>query len=533
MPPQPQTLDLNEQFTRAYELMENSRQNLFITGKAGTGKSTLLQYFRSRTRKNVVVLAPTGVAAVNVRGQTIHSFFGFKPDITPEAISSIRIRKAKKNMYRKIAALVIDEISMVRADLLDCVDAFLKLHGPDKNSSFGGVQMILIGDLYQLPPVVGKEEKILFGEKSGGSGKTMYSSPYFFDAKALENFPAELIELEKIYRQKDHDFIGLLNAVRNNSVTEKHLEILNKRVIPGFKSAQDELYIHLTTTNDLADQINRQRLDALKGREYHYDAQFNGDFDGKSLPTQEELDLKVGAQVMLLNNDQAGRWINGTIGKIIDVQENPESLDVIEVELPQGEKVDVTPFTWEMFRFFYNKETDALDSETVGSFTQYPLKLAWAVTIHKSQGKTFSKIIVDIGRGTFSHGQVYVALSRCTSLEGLVLSKPILKKHIFMDWRIVQFMTEYQWRRAEVSCSFEEKKKILEQAIENEKTVDIVYLKADGEKTRRTLGPRAVGEMEYLGKTYLGVEAYCFERKEVRAFRVDRILEIKESGSGR
>ncbi len=529
MPPQPQNLDLNEQFIRAYEMTENSRQNLFITGKAGTGKSTLLQYFRSRTRKNVVVLAPTGVAAVNVRGQTIHSFFSFKPDITPESVDSIRIRKAKKNMYRKMETLVIDEISMVRADLLDCVDAFLKLHGPDKNSSFGGVQMILIGDLYQLPPVVGKEEKAVFGEKSGGNGKTIYRSPYFFDAKVLENFPMDLIELEKIYRQKDNDFIGLLNAVRNNSVTDKHLEILNKRVIPDFKSSNDELYIHLTTTNDLADQVNRQRLDALKGRTHHYEGDLSGDFEGKSLPTQEELDLKVGAQVMLLNNDPAGRWINGTIGKIVDVEENSESMDVIQVELPQKERVEVTPFTWEMFRFFYNEKTDHLDSETVGSFTQYPLKLAWAVTIHKAQGKTFSKIIVDIGRGTFSHGQVYVALSRCTSLDGLILSKSILKKHIFMDWRIVKFMTAYQWRRAEAGCSLEEKKKILAQAIENEKTVDIVYLKADGEKTRRTIGPRAVGEMEYLGKTYLGVEAYCFERKEIRAFRVDRILEIKET----
>lgn len=518
MSPQSQKLELNEQFVRAYELMERSRQNLFLTGRAGTGKSTLLQYFRSRTRKSLVVLAPTGVAAVNVRGQTIHSFFGFKPDITPEAVASIRVRKGKKNLYRKLRTLVIDEVSMVRADLLDCVDAFLRLHGPDKNSFFGGVQMILIGDLYQLPPVVGKEEKIVFGEKAGGNGKTIYRSPYFFDAKVFENFPAELIELEKIYRQKDHDFIGLLNAVRNNSVTDKHLEILNKRVIPGFKSAQDELTIHLTTTNDLADQVNRERLDGLKGRTYHYDAEINGDFDGKSLPTQEELDLKVGAQVMLLNNDPADRWINGTIGKIVGVEENSGSMDVIEVELQQGERVEVTPFTWEMFRFFYNEETDHLDSETVGSFTQYPLKLAWAVTIHKSQGKTFPKIIVDIGRGTFSHGQVYVALSRCTSLEGIILSKPILKKHIFMDWRIVQFMTDYQWRRTEEKFS-----------LENEKKVDIVYLKADGEKTKRTIGPRAVSEMKYLGKNYLGVEAYCFERQEIRAFRVDRILEIKES----
>ncbi len=530
----PQNLDFNEQFVRAYDLMEHSRQNLFITGKAGTGKSTLLQYFRSRTRKNVVVLAPTGVAAVNVRGQTIHSFFGFKPDITPAGVRSVRVRKSKKNMYQKLEAIVIDEVSMVRADLLDCVDAFLRLHGPRKNFPFGGVQMIFIGDLYQLPPVVGAGERAVFGRKTGGNGKTMYPSPYFFDAKALEDLPAgrqglpaELIELEKIYRQKDDDFIGLLNAVRNNSVTGEHLETLNKRFMPGFKPDEGELYIHLTTTNDLADQINGERLDGLKAKAYRYEGSLSGDFDAKSLPTQEVLDLKVSAQVMLLNNDLSGRWINGSIGKIIGIDKNSNDRDTIHVELSEGEIVEVAPYTWEMFRFFYNEESGALDSESIGSFTQYPLRLAWAVTIHKSQGKTFPKIIVDIGRGTFSHGQVYVALSRCTTLEGIVLKKPILKKHIFMDWRIVQFMTNWQYRRAERQFPLEEKKKILEQAIENEKPVEIVYLKANDEKTRRTIGPRAVGEMEYLGKTYLGVEAYCFQRKDIRVFRLDRILEIK------
>jgi len=526
----PHNLDFNEQFTRAYDLMERSRRNIFLTGRAGTGKSTLLQYFRGRTRKNVAVLAPTGVAAVNVKGQTIHSFFNFKPDITPEGVRSVRIGKAKKNMYQKLETVVIDEVSMVRADLLDCVDAFLRVHGPQKGSAFGGVQMILIGDLYQLPPVVGPAERAVFGGKAGGNGGAMYRSPYFFDAKVIEHLGTEPVELEKIYRQKDGDFIGLLNAVRNNSVTEQHLEALNKRFIPGFKPPDNDFYIHLTTTNALADQINRERLGALKGKTHHYEGTLNGDFDAKSLPTQEELDLKTGSQVMLLNNDRAGRWINGTLGKIVDVQEDSDGADVIHVELAEGGgTVEVTPFTWEMFRFFYNEDADRLDSETIGSFTQYPLRLAWAVTIHKSQGKTFCKVIVDIGGGTFSHGQVYVALSRCTSLEGIVLKKPILKKHIFMDRRIVQFMTGWQYRRAEADLPLDEKKRILEQAIENEKAVEIVYLKASDEKTRRTIGPRVVGEMEYQGKTYLGVEAYCFERKDIRVFRVDRILEIRES----
>ncbi len=564
-----ETLDFNEQFTRAYDLMEKSPRNLFITGRAGTGKSTLLQYFRAHTRKSVVVLAPTGVAAVNVRGQTIHSFFGFKPDITPEGARAIRVRKAKKNLYRKLQAVVIDEISMVRADLLDCVDVFLRLHGPDKSLAFGGIQMIFIGDLYQLSPVVASGEKAVFGKKMDGDSGTMYQSPYFFDARVFaptpechlrkdaeeghsgsgfrppeerrkdneaaaavrpQRFMMELIELEKIYRQKDQDFIALLNAIRNNSVTEQHLDVLNKRCLPAFRPEEKEFYIHLTTTNAMADEINRERLSGLKGKAHRYEGTLSGGFDIKSLPTQEILDLKIGAQVMLLNNDSRERWINGTIGKIFAVEKVSGGPDIVRVELPEGGIVEVTSFTWEMFRFFYNEETGALDSETAGSFTQYPLRLAWAVTIHKAQGKTFPKVIVDIGRGTFSHGQVYVALSRAVTLEGLVLKKPILKKHIWMDRRVVRFMTEYQYRRAEEKCPLEEKRKILEQAIEDGAAVDILYLRANDEKTKRVIRPRAVGEMEYNGKTYLGVEAYCFERKENRIFRVDRILEMKAAG---
>jgi len=448
----PQTLDLNEHFTRAYDLMEKSRKNLFITGKAGTGKSTLLQYFRAQTRKNVVVLAPTGVAAVNVRGQTIHSFFSFKPDITPEGTRLIRVSKSKKITYQNLETVIIDEVSMVRADLLDCVDTFLRLHGPDRDSLFGGVQMIFIGDLYQLPPVVTSLQRAVFTERAEGSGKTMYRSPYFFDANVFERFQVEFIELEKIYRQNDDHFIGLLNAVRSNLLTGQYLEALNKRLIPDFKPDQNDFYIHLTTTNDLADQINREQLNALKGQTYCYHGELNGDFDRKGLPTQETLDLKIGSQVMLLNNDPQGRWINGTIGKISTVEKNSDDSDIIRVELPQGSVVEVIPFTWEMYRFFYNEEAGVLDSESIGSFTQYPLRLAWAITIHKSQGKTFEKVIIDIGRGTFSHGQIYVALSRCTSLEGVVLKKPILKKHIFMDRRIVRFMTEYQNHRAKEPC---------------------------------------------------------------------------------
>jgi ATP-dependent DNA helicase PIF1 len=422
-------LDFNGRFKEAYDLLEHSHKNVFITGKAGTGKSTLLKYFRDNTRKNVVALAPTGVAAVNVKGQTIHSFFRFKPDITPDSVRSIRIRKSKREIYEKIDALVIDEISMVRADLLDCVDGFLRLHGKEKNSPFGGIQIIFFGDLFQLPPVVTAPEQVIFTE--------VYTSPYFFAAKSFEHLDVHFIELDKIYRQKEEDFVRLLSSIRNKSATDEHLEILNKRYIPNFRPNRDDFYIFLTTTNILADRINQDQLRELETDACHYEGQRTGQFNLKNLPTQESLDLKVGAQVMLLNNDPAGRWINGSIGKIISFLEDCET---IIVELSEGQRVEVTPYTWEMFQYFYNEETAMLDSESIGSFRQFPLRLAWAVTIHKSQGKTFSKVVLDIGNGTFSHGQTYVALSRCTNIQGLVLKKPIRQKHILLDSRVVAFM---------------------------------------------------------------------------------------------
>jgi len=430
-------LEFNQDFAKAYDSLENTPRNLFITGKAGTGKSTLLEYFRDHTSKNVVVLAPTGVAAVNIKGQTIHSFFRFKPDITPDNVYAINIRRAQKALYRKVAVIIIDEISMVRADLLDCIDTFLRLHGPKPNTAFGGVQMIFIGDLYQLPPVVTRHEQDLF--------RNLYNSPFFFDSKVYQELNADgqhpgqfqYLELKKIYRQKEEEFIRLLGVIRNRSATQMHLQELNQRYLPHFKPQQDDLYIYLTTTNALADQVNKEKLDGLDTRSYFYEGVLTGEFDRKSLPTHSRLELKIGAQVMMLNNDTNGRWINGSIGTIVEITPDGK---LVRVELALGNVVDVTMFEWEMFRFFYNEETESLESESVGSFMQYPLRLSWAITIHKSQGKTFDKVILDIGYGTFAHGQTYVALSRCTSFEGLVLRKPILRKHILLDDSVVNFM---------------------------------------------------------------------------------------------
>lgn len=429
-------LDFNQQFAEAYDLLENSQRNIFVTGKAGTGKSTLLQYFREHTTKNVVVLAPTGVAAVNVKGQTVHSFFRFKPNITLEKVPTLKIKKADRELYRNMDAVIIDEVSMVRADLLDCVDAFLRLYGRDKKKVFGGVQMIFMGDLYQLPPVVNREEQDIF--------RGVYASPYFFDSKVFETLELACIDLSKIYRQTDDVFIELLNAIRTKCVAETQMRTLNERYNPYFIPPEDDFYIYLTTTNALADGINENHLQKLETKAYRYVGAVEGKFESKTLPTHKCLDLKVGSQVMLLNNDPQGRWVNGSIGKITDIVEDLSATDLISIELEDGREVEVSPFKWEMFRFCFNKDTETIESEMVGAFSQYPLKLAWAVTIHKSQGKTFSKVVVDIGQGAFSHGQTYVALSRCTTLDGLVLRKPILRKHLILDRRVVDFMSRYQ-----------------------------------------------------------------------------------------
>lgn len=512
-------IELNDQFKQALDLCENTDKNVFITGKAGTGKSTLLDYFRNHTTKNIVVVAPTGVAAVNVRGQTIHSFFKFKPDITPDKVQKIKSGKAR-SIYRKLDAIVIDEISMVRADLLDCVDKFLRLNGQHSHQPFGGLQMIFIGDLYQLPPVVSGADRQLF--------QSHYQSPYFFDANVMAQFEIVLVELEKIYRQKDEHFIHLLNSIRNNSIDEEQLDSLNQRLNPHFQPKQDELYIHLTTTNNLADTINHEHLERSPEKAYRFTGDVLGAFDRQSFPTAVELVLKVDAQVMLLSNDHRGRWVNGTIGKIIQIAKPKGGKPtIITCQLETGEHVEIGPHTWEMFQFRYNGQTQKVESEIIGSFTQYPLRLAWALTIHKSQGKTFDKVIIDIGRGTFTHGHAYVALSRCRTLEGIVLKKPIAKKHIFMDWRVVKFLTHFQYQRSAKQLPTSEKVNIIEQAIDEGQSLEIVYLKNNDEKSRRIITPESVGQMEYLGKMYLGVSGFDSKRQESRTFRVDRILEMK------
>lgn len=513
------TIELNEEFIKSLHLLEHTTKNTFITGKAGTGKSTLLDYFRNTTKKKVVVLAPTGVAAVNVKGETIHSFFGFKSNVSLNKIKKIKSKKISA-IYRKIDIIIIDEISMVRADLLDCVDKFLKLNGKTPHLSFGGIQMVFIGDLYQLPPVVLNKEKNVFN--------SYYKSSYFFDAKAFKNLEIEFVELQKIYRQKDETFINILNSIRNNTVSEEYLEILNQRINHDFGIEELDYSVYLTPTNRLATEINHTQLNRIKSRLYTYEGRIKGEFDKKYLPADYELKVKEGSQVMLLNNDEYGRWINGTIAKVVEIEEETLEQDTILVKLPHGNIEKVIPYKWELFHFELNPKTQMLETNIIGHFIQYPLKLAWAITIHKSQGKTFDRVIIDISGGIFAYGQIYVALSRCTSLEGIVLTKPIKKKHIFIDYRIINFMTNYQYKISERDLPLKKKVWIINQAIEKDCRLKITYLKRNDEKSQRVIKPIKVDEMTYLEKPFWGMEAYCFKRKNKRTFRLDRILEINK-----
>ena len=505
-------IELNPEFQKALDLMENTTRNIFITGRAGTGKSTLLAYFCRHTRKLVAVLAPTGVAAVNVGGQTIHSFCGFKPDVTLHSIKKKRF-KPGQNIYKRVDTIIVDEVSMVRADLMDCVDRFLRLNGPDGALPFGGIQIILIGDLYQLPPVLGSKEREIF--------RLSYRTPYFFSSAILGDLELAFVELEKIYRQTDPAFIQLLNAIRNSTVTDDHLHLLNSRVQPDFDPSQGDFCISITTTNDLADRINEERLRKISGRERTVVGTIEGDFGREYLPTAEKLTFKIDAQVMLLNNDSKGRWVNGTIGRIVKFLKGKE---IIRIELENGEEVDVGPYAWQIFRL--TVKDDQLISEPVGSFSQYPFRLAFAVTVHKSQGKTFERVLLDIGRGVFAPGQVYVALSRCTSLGGLVLRKPIHKNHIMVDWQVTRFLTDRQCRMAAAALSREDKIHLLNQAIDADHDVTVIYLTAKDEKTKRVIRPVTVGEMSYKNHPFVGLKAYCHLRAEERVFNVDRILEI-------
>ncbi len=514
----PFTPELNAQFKDALAMMEETDNTMFITGRAGTGKSTLLSVFCSTTDKKPVVLAPTGVAALNVKGQTIHSFFNFYVDVTPQSILARKTKPRDAKLYKRLKTIVVDEVSMLRADMLDCMDVFLRLYGPHEGMPFGGVQMIFIGDLYQLPPVVRREEQPIF--------EGHYDTPYFFSAHVLRDNPPAIIELHKVYRQKEQRFIDLLNAIRNNSLCDVDLQRLNSRY--GLKEDHEKAgrFITLTTTNAKADEINTARLCALKGRLYRSKAVTQGEFDKEYFPTAPDLTYKVGAQVMMLNNDADRRWVNGSIGCIEAVEPDQEGDEYLVVRLADTKKrVEVRPHSWEVYRT--GLEQGLLVTVPVGTFTQYPFRLAWAITIHKSQGKTFDHVVIDIGSGTFAAGQMYVALSRCTSFDGIVLKTPVRARHIRTDYRIFDFLTRQAYQHSDIMMPLKEKMSFIEKVLKEKGRIEITYLKANDTQTTRIVIPLTVGEATYQGKAYQGMRAHCTKRDEPRMFRVDRILAMK------
>lgn len=423
-------IDLNSQFLSALNLMEESDTSLFITGRAGTGKSTLLTYFQKHTPQKVVILAPTGVAAVNIGGATIHSFFGFKPDITLEKAWALGAKTKKVNLYRALDAIVIDEISMVRADLLDCVDAFMR-RVCGMMAPFGGKRVIFFGDLYQLPPVVTQSETDIF--------RSRYPSAFFFSADVISRLPLTFVELTHIYRQTDDEFIKVLNAIRENAATPAHLALLNTRVHEDYAPPPEEYVIYLTGTNKSAESYNAYQLHSLPGRLHSFTATTTGSFDRRTQPAPRELTLKIGAQVMLTCNDREKRFINGTVGRIEDIS-TVDGSPVISVRLHSGKLVDVSENTWEMFKFNFNSSSGRITTEVAGTYTQLPLMLAWGITIHKAQGKTFDRVAIDLPH-SFAHGQTYVALSRAISLSGIILKSPLSPRHVIMDPIVTTWLT--------------------------------------------------------------------------------------------
>ena len=417
-------IDVNDDFQYVLTVLEHSKKSLFITGRAGTGKSTLLRLFRDTTKKKVVTLAPTGIAALNIGGQTIHSFFSFPAKVIPR--SKITPRRNKR-LYKKLEVIIIDEVSMVRADMMDNIDYFLRLNREDPRP-FGGVQMVYFGDLFQLPPVVSTEEEMLMIQSN-------YESPYFFSANVYKEMPFEMIELYKVYRQNNRNFIKLLDRVRLSQMDYEDLETLNERNIPDVLA--DDFYITLATTNNIVNQLNEKRLQRLTGPEVIFTAMTTGDSKAKKFPAEEILRLKEGSQVMFVKNDAKRRFVNGTIGKILRL-----SYDQIIVEILDKngyvKNINVDREEWEIIKYQLNSKGE-IEGKVKGTYKQYPLRLAWAITIHKSQGKTFEKIIINLGKGAFAPGQTYVALSRCTTLDGIILKVPLTPRDFMVDERIVQF----------------------------------------------------------------------------------------------
>lgn len=428
----------NKEFQDALQLITHTRQSVFLTGKAGTGKSTFLKYICNHTKKKYVVLAPTGIAAINAGGVTLHSFFKLPfrpmlPDDPDLSLSHGRIfeffkyPKEKRKIIAEVDLIIIDEISMVRADIIDCVDRILRVYSGNMRLPFGGKQLLFVGDVFQLEPVVPSDQKEILS--------LFYASPFFFSARVFKDINLVPIELQKVYRQTDSVFINILDRIRNNAARKQELDTLNGRYFPSFEPQNEDMYITLATRRDQVDFINEKKLAELPGEEYVSVGKIEGDFPESSLPTQLNLSIKEQAQVIFIDNDYERRWVSGTIGMVSGIDENGN----VYVLMESGVEHLVEPTSWRNYKYKYNEKEKRIEEEIVGTFEQLPIRLAWAITVHKSQGLTFSRVVVDLTGGVFAGGQTYVALSRCTSLEGLVLKSKISSRDIFIRKEIVEF----------------------------------------------------------------------------------------------